>query len=219
MMALNPIIAVDSFFNEQGCPYTMQEICAAALKELQNARWGDENIYKSNVRKYLEHLWTMPFSERFMRALKVYSISNLVNIVKDDYDGPYSMNTMKTYVKGEIAYTAIAILGMATLDHTYKRDKKYLTDQIARNIGAWEMKKNATLEFPERLHQQIQQGCSDLDSNSIRDIRVWVVTHHPTATARVLIHPSGRLFTEREICIALKIFGKYVYKRPSPLKE
>ena len=211
MMALNGYLGVGSFFNQQGCPYTMQEICEGAQRELQNARLGDENRYKSNLRKHLESLLTMSVVNRLMRAIQIWSVSEWVTLVKDGYDdyipsSVFEVKGFKRYVTGELAFTAIAVLFLASTDHINKRDMKFLQDKIGQNTRKWEMEKDIIRDFPKGIHAQIQQGCSDLDSTSIRDIRVWVMTHHPDAFAQVLIHPSGRLFTEREICIAIRIF-------------
>lgn len=152
----------------------------------------------------------MSVMDRILRAVQIYSVSGTLTLVKNRYDlyAPTSKFSFKKYVTGELALTAIAVIFLASTDHIYKKDMKFLQDKIVQNTRKWEMEKDIIRDFPKGIHEQIQKGCSDLDSTSIRDIRVWVMTHHPDAFAQVLIHPSGRLFTEREICIALRLFGK-----------
>ncbi len=216
MMALNPNLVVTSFFNENGSPYSMQEICEMAQRELQYTDPGN----KSRVRAYLEYLTTTDGLVDLGVGAGVTwfatALSNLNISLKEQLTPTYLKKFTKNYLAGMGVGTAIALF---VLSHMDRRDNRKimqaLNDKIGKAIRAWESEKYINREFPKGIHQQIQQGCGATDSTSIRDIRVWVMTHHPDATARVLIHPTGRLFTEREICVALKVFGNRLKAKPS----
>ena len=220
MMALSPEMAVSSFFDEGGSPYTMQEICERAQRALNDARPEDTSL----VSQYIKYLKSRKFaSDAFSRFNMVLGYDIIKGWIRNGsiwgekldngqylYDEtPYFSDALKFMAVFE-GVTALAIILLdARIDYNVKRKvMQALQDKIGQNIRAWEMEKDTIRDFPKGIHTQIQQGCGNLDSTSIRDIRVWVMTHHPNAFAQVLIHPSGRLFTEREICIALKIYGK-----------
>jgi hypothetical protein len=210
MMALSPQMAVSSFFDEGGSPYTMQEICERAQRGLKHARPEDT----SRVRRYVEYLKTPDFALDVGRRFGIWLGIDLVHNQARKHLEPKSLkdqirDSLMTQVVIEVSLAAAIMLSIAGLDYKDKRKvMQAFKDKIGQNIRAWEMEKDTIRDFPKGIHRQIQQGCGDLDSTSIRDIRAWVMTHHPNAFAQVLIHPSGRLFTEREICIALKIYGK-----------
>ena len=202
LMAFSDSIPVTSFFNNQGTPYTYRDICQMTRDQIHQIHIAASDGFSSEARNYLQRNDT---TESIGRSIVTHAVVDRASGKKNQDD------LLTTASKGYVSHQMGLAFGVAWIKFKNSRKlyvfRKNIEKKIQQEIAKWDAGKNTmNQEFPVGLHKVIKQACADTDSDSIKDVRVWVMKHHPRATARVLVHPSGRLLTEREICVALKIY-------------
>ena len=203
LMAFSESIPVTAFFDKQGSPYTFRDICEMAKKQIVQLQVEASRGKTSSALTFLRNRMTI---EDIGQSIVISNLTN-VALKKSSERDSVATSTRKALITHGIG-TGVVAAFLALKDYRSRtRYDKITREKIQQNISKWEADKNTAPEFPAKIHEKIKQACADSESNSIKDIRVWVMEHHPRATARVLVHPSGRLLTEREICMALKLYG------------
>ena len=205
LMAFSEYIPASSFFNKDGTPYTYAEICEMAKAQVLQLQKAASRGKTSSAQNYLRNQLTV---DRYGRRIVSRHVTDVVvSTMFRVKPRTLEENARKAVVDHSVG-TAIVGAFLACKDYlSGKKLGKSLREKVQQNIRKWEAEKDSIREFPAKIHKKIKQACADSESNSIKDVRVWVMKHQPRATARVLVHPSGRLLSEREICMALKVYG------------
>ncbi len=197
-----------AFFDKKGRPLSFSEVCQEAHEKIRQIRANSKE-----QRNFFRLLFvTVP---KWLKA-KTFAAATLaiplMTIFKNYYSKIFEKDNIEMPSKKEMALAFVkagAFLLAFTLvdDQLSGKLRNAVNRKMKQDIESW----SATVESSDKvlknsIHADIRNACANGQDATIRDVRLHIMHHHPTTTARVLVHPDGRLLTEAEICKAMAVF-------------
>ena len=172
-------IPCNAFFDPEGKPYTFGDVCQQAKAQVKRIR-AESKDSRGSFQRFLMK-WTKVFVGAFGGLMAPSQSVAAMN------------------------------LGATLLVFTWLDDrstgklKRAINQKIKQESKAWSSKINTVNTTHIQYKDILENAC--LSDSSIRNVRLYIMEHYPTMTARVLIHPDGRLLTQEEICKAVSAFA------------
>lgn len=187
-------IPCSAFFDKEGKPLSFADICQQAQGQVKRLQ-VESKENRGFLRFFLVTL------NKWSNLLMIPVFTALALSSSNKVEAEAHATQALTFGAGLLAYAWMD-------DHFSGKLRNAVNKKMKDDIKTWSTKVLTTNKImQESIHQDIRDGCSDGKDSSIRDVRLFIMRHHPTMNARVLIHPDGRLLYESEICKALAYYG------------
>lgn len=182
-------IRCDVFFNKDGAPLSFGDVCQQAQYQVTRLRYESREN-----RGFLR--WF------FVTLTKWKNLLNLSLAIPSAVALPVSVATPQILAAGSF------LVAFAWIDDYFSgKLRNAINKKIKTDIKEWYATVGLTNQLvKDSIHKDIRNACGG-GNDSIRDVRLYIMRHHPTLTARVLIHPDGSLLSESEICKALAFYA------------
>lgn len=196
-------IPARAFFGENGEPLAFRDICNASDEKLREIR-----IQSKGQMNEIFVFFSALFKYWFLFGIAddlVYTTGRINKMYKAPSHNNFRSVLSSTFTAASEAFLLALIMEADVISNGKLRKRlNEFIDIHAREVDSHLRHRDAaTADFPKKLDADIRAACQ---GTSIVDFRKTLLEKHPNIPAHFLVHPNGRLFNDREICIMLADF-------------